>query len=51
MNDTEVECRHTGEQVLTFEVSDDELEAAAATQEKVGGFTHIGCTSLPDCPG
>ncbi len=51
MNDTEVERHHTGEQVLTFEVSDDALEAAAATQEKVGGFTHIGCTSLPDCPG
>ena len=51
MDGTEVEHHHTGEQVLIFEVSDDDLEAAAGTQEKIGGFTHIGCTSLPDCPG
>ena len=46
MNDT-----HREEEILTFEVSDEALEAAAGTvKEKTGAFTLSFCSGLDTCP-
>jgi len=46
MNDT-----HREEEILTFEVSDEALEAAAGTvKEKAGAFTLSFCSGLDTCP-
>jgi hypothetical protein len=40
------------EEILTFEVSDEALEAAAGTvKEKAGAFTLAFCSGLDTCPG
>jgi hypothetical protein len=50
MNDPIVQCRQAEEdEILADSVSDEALEVAAGTG--TSNFTHIGCTSLPDCPG
>jgi hypothetical protein len=38
------------EEVLSYEVSDEALEAAAGTTDKVGSFTLSFCTGLDTCP-
>ena len=39
------------EQILSFEVSDEALEAAAGSvQEKAGAFTLAFCSGLDTCP-
>jgi len=46
MNDT-----YREEEILTFEVSDEALEAAAGTvKEKAGAFTLSFCSGLDTCP-
>jgi hypothetical protein len=50
MNDPVVACKQSEEdEILADGVSDEALEVAASTG--ACNFTHIGCTSLPDCPG
>ena len=39
-----------GENLLTYEVSDEALEIAAGTKEKMN-FTLGACTGLSECPG
>ena len=39
------------EEILTFDVSDEALEAAAGTVEKAGAFTLAFCSGLDTCPG
>jgi hypothetical protein len=50
MNDTAI--NHTaGEEILTFEVSDEALEAAAGSmREKAGAFTMAFCSGVNSCP-
>ena len=49
MNDTHIDQRE--EEILTFEVSDEALEAAAGTvKEKAGAFTLAFCSGLDTCP-
>ncbi len=49
MNDTHIDQRE--EETLTFEVSDEALEAAAGTvKEKAGAFTLAFCSGLDTCP-
>jgi hypothetical protein len=41
----------TGEEALTFEVSDEALEAAAGTMEvQAGAFTMAFCSGVNSCP-
>jgi hypothetical protein len=41
----------TEEEILTFQVSDEALEAAAATvKENAGAFTLAFCSGLDTCP-
>jgi len=47
-----VELDQTEEEILSFEVSDSALEAAAGKgNESVANYTLGGCTSLLNCPG
>ena len=40
------------EEILTFDVSDEALEAAAGTmKDKAGAFTLAFCSGLDTCPG
>jgi hypothetical protein len=49
MNDTKIDQRE--EEILTYEVSDEALEAAAGTvKEKAGAFTLAFCSGLDTCP-
>ncbi len=49
MNDIHIDQRE--EEILTFEVSDEALEAAAGTvKEKTGSFTLSFCSGLDTCP-
>ena len=52
MNAQTTELDEVEEAVLTFEVSDEGLEAAAAgsLKEKVGSFTLAFCSGLDTCP-
>jgi hypothetical protein len=38
------------EEILSFEVSDEALEAAAGSMEKAGAFTLAFCSGLDTCP-
>jgi hypothetical protein len=38
------------EETLTYEVSDEALEAAALVKERVGNFTVSFCTVFSNCP-
>ena len=38
------------EEILTHEVSDEALEAAAMVKERVGNFTVSYCTVFSNCP-
>ena len=38
------------EETLTYEVSDEALEAAASVKERVGNFTVSYCTVFSNCP-
>ena len=38
------------EEILTHEVSDEALEAAALVKERVGNFTVSYCTIFSNCP-
>jgi hypothetical protein len=50
MNDIHIDQRE--EEILTFNVSDEALEAAAGTvKEKAGAFTLAFCSGLDTCPG
>jgi hypothetical protein len=50
MNDIHIDQRE--EEILTFDVSDEALEAAAgAVREKAGAFTLAFCSGLDTCPG
>jgi hypothetical protein len=50
MKDTHIDQRE--EEILTFDVSDEALEAAAGTvKEKAGAFTLAFCSGLDTCPG
>jgi hypothetical protein len=50
MTDTKMNQRE--EEILTFEVSDEALEAAAvSTKTKAGAFTLAFCSGLDTCPG
>jgi len=52
MNCAEIERQHAEEQIITSDVADDDLEAAANTDGKSGYVTYIACTSLAlSCPG
>jgi hypothetical protein len=52
MNGTEIEPQHAEEHIITGEVTDSELEAAAGADVKSGCITYIACTSLAlSCPG
>ena len=49
MNDIHIDQRE--EEILTFEVSDQALEAAAGTmKDKAGAFTLAFCSGLDTCP-
>ena len=46
------EFDQTEEEILTYEVSDEALEAAgAAEKQKAGAYTLGFCTGLSACPG
>ena len=50
MNELHIDQRE--EEILTFDVSDEALEAAAGTvKEKAGAFTLAFCSGLDTCPG
>jgi hypothetical protein len=49
MKDIHIDQRE--EEILTFNVSDEALEAAAGTVEKAGAFTLAFCSGLDTCPG
>jgi hypothetical protein len=40
----------TEEEILSFQVSDEALEAAAGSNEKAGAFTLAFCSGLDTCP-
>jgi hypothetical protein len=40
----------TEQEVLSFEVSDEAMEAAAGTGENAANFTLAGCSGLSACP-
>ena len=49
MNELHIDQRE--EEILTFDVSDEALEAAAGTvKEKAGAFTLAFCSGLDTCP-
>ncbi|MFZ3360085.1 MAG: hypothetical protein WCA56_21980 [Xanthobacteraceae bacterium] len=49
MNELHIDQRE--EEILTFDVSDEALEAAAGTvNEKAGAFTLAFCSGLDTCP-
>jgi hypothetical protein len=49
MNDIHIDQRE--EEILTFDVSDEALEAAAGTvKDKAGAFTLSFCSGLDTCP-
>jgi len=50
MNDIHIDQRE--EEILTIDVSDEAIEAAAGTvKEKAGAFTISFCSGLDTCPG
>ena len=50
MKDIHIDQRE--EEILTFDVSDEALEAAAGTvTDKAGAFTLAFCSGLDTCPG
>jgi hypothetical protein len=51
MNSTTIGLDPTEEEILTYEVSDDALESAAATlKDKAGSATISFCSGLDTCP-
>ena len=48
MMDNEQKAR---EEILSFELSDEALEAAASAAKIGGSFTLGSCTGLSECPG
>ncbi|MGA2894382.1 MAG: hypothetical protein ABSE22_16065 [Xanthobacteraceae bacterium] len=49
MTDSNIDQRE--EEILTFDVSDEALEAAAGTmKDKAGAFTLAFCSGLDTCP-
>lgn len=40
----------TEEEILSFQVSDEALEAAAGSKENAGAFTLAFCSGLDTCP-
>jgi hypothetical protein len=51
MNDITIGLDQTEEEILTYEVSDEALEATAGTRkEKAGNYTFGACTGLSVCP-
>ena len=50
MSDKTIGLEQIEEDILSFEVSDESLEAAAATT-KAGAYTLGFCTGLSECPG
>ena len=51
MTGTTMEIELTEQEVLTFDVSDEALEAAAGTaREKVANYTLAACSGLAVCP-
>jgi hypothetical protein len=52
MNDVTIGPDQTEEEIPTYEVSDEALEAmAGAGKEKAGNYTLGACTGLSVCPG
>jgi hypothetical protein len=52
MTNTTTGLEQTEQEILTFELSDEALEAAAGTmQEKAVNYTLGACTGLSVCPG
>jgi hypothetical protein len=52
MTNTTTGLEQTEQEILTFELSDETLEAAAGTmQEKAVNYTLGACTGLSVCPG
>ena len=52
MSDATIGFDQTEEEMLTYEVPDEALEAAAGTRnEKAGNYTLYYCTALHLCPG
>jgi hypothetical protein len=50
VNDTVI--RQIDEEILTYEASDETLEAAGGTvNEKAGAFTLSFCSTINSCPG
>lgn len=49
MNDTSIGLDQTEEEMLTYEVSDETLEASAGMDKTSGNFTNF-CTGI-SCPG
>jgi len=51
MNETTIGLEQTEPEILTFEVSDEALEAAAGTvREKAANYTLAACSGLSVCP-
>jgi hypothetical protein len=51
MNDTIIGLDQAEEAILTYEVSDEELEAAAGTvKDKAGSQTISFCSGIDTCP-
>jgi hypothetical protein len=48
MSDIKIDL--SDEEILSYEVSDEALETAAETSDKVGNFTLSFCTGLSTCP-
>lgn len=52
MNDSTIRSERTEEEFLTYDVSDEALEAAAGTaKDKAGSLTLAFCSGLDTCPG
>jgi hypothetical protein len=51
MNDTTIRLCQAEQAILTYEVSDEALEAAAGiVKDKAGSFTLSFCSGLDTCP-
>ena len=51
MNDMTIGLDHTDEEMLSYGVSDEALEAAAGTGSEKAKYTLYYCTALNLCPG
>ncbi len=52
MNDTTIRLDQDEEAILTYEISDEAVEAAAGTvKDRAGNLTVAFCSGLDTCPG